>query len=241
MPIPAISAAVVDMVIGFLLPLLLPGAGGNVQAATAVVLELLAGHQPQTARELRLAGEAVAYSLKGLAMLGKASEPGISTEVMDSSLKWACTLARSGHQAQRRLDELQRIGRPAARRQDPAAEPGPGPKSPAAAELIAAGPAPSAAAPGPEPASSDVAQPGVIQPEVTQADTIQAEAAFAKAEKLLVLMKAHHKGAPPPHSQAAQQIAAQHRAVEAARLVLAQARRRSAERRTVPVSALAAA
>ena len=159
MSIPAsISAAVVDTIIAFLLPLLLPGAGGDIQAANAVALELLADHQPQTGRELRLAGEAIAFSLKGLAMLGKSAEPASSVEGLNSSLKWACSLARSGHQAQRRLDELQRLRRPAARRREPVAEPDPGPEAPAAAEPVTARDALSAASPAPEPSSQpDVA------------------------------------------------------------------------------------
>jgi outer membrane protein TolC len=62
-----------------------------------------------------------------------------------------------------------------------------------------------------------------LEPETP--DIATAEAKLASATKLLNLMKAHHKGAPPPHSSAAQQIQAQQRVVETARLKLEQARR----------------
>jgi len=42
-------------------------------------------------------------------------------------------------------------------------------------------------------------------------------------------MKAHHKGAPPPYSKAAQDIRTQQRVVDSTRMALAQARRCEAE------------
>ncbi|MBS0641652.1 MAG: hypothetical protein JSS43_17455, partial [Proteobacteria bacterium] len=52
------------------------------------------------------------------------------------------------------------------------------------------------------------------------------EAAHAAARVRLEQMKASYKGAPPPHSKAAQDIQRQQRVVDAARLKLAQARQR---------------
>lgn len=198
-----LPTATLNFLIGFLLPLILPRNGGDVEAARALALELLEDHRPRTARELRLAAEAVAFGLKGLTMLAESAEPNVSAEKLESSMKWACGLSRSGHLAQRRLDDLQRP-----RKTPPQQE-----ETPA---TTAQQSAPSEAAP-------PSAGPATAQ------TTAQAEAALKSAEKLLALMKAHHKGAPPPHSHAAQQIQAQQRAVDTARMKLQQARKRDSE------------
>ena len=70
---------------------------------------------------------------------------------------------------------------------------------------------------------------------VASAEPIPEQAAYSSAVKLLELMKAHHKGAPPPHSQAAQQIQAQQRIVGTARLKLEQARQRAAKAELSPL------
>jgi len=124
-------------------------------------------------------------------------------------MKWACTLSRSGHLAQRRLDELQRPRKTA--RQPEAIPEATAPRT----EL------PEIVSPRADPAPSE--------------PVAQAEAALRSAEKLLVLMRAHHKGAPPPHSPAAQQIQAQQRAVETARLKLQQARQAAGPAQAEPL------
>ena len=68
-------------------------------------------------------------------------------------------------------------------------------------------------------------EPAQINDEPTVPGTDSEEKAYNSAVKLLSLMKAHHKGAPPPHSQAAQQIQAQQRVVDTARMKLEQTRR----------------
>ncbi len=202
-----LPAAALDFVIAFLLPLILPRNGGDAQAARTLALQMLEDHHPQTVRELRLAGEAVAFSLKSLTMLAESAEPNIAAEKLESSMKWACGLSRSGHLAQRRLDELQRLRKTGGR---PAEIPKP---TPLRTMIPEAGP--DTAPPPTEPAAPQ--------------NVAQVEAALRSAEKLLALMKVHHKGAPPPHSQAAQQIQAQQRLVDTARMKLQQARRREAE------------
>ena len=211
----SIPQAAINLVLSFLLPLILPSTGGDTQAARDLALCMLAEHTPQTARELRLAAETIGYSLRGLTLLANSAEPGIAADKHDTALKWACSLSRSGHQAQRRLDQLQR---PATR---------PAPRRTTGAPQDIAPPQETAAPPPPQTAPD---QPPTVA---------QAEAALQSAEKLLSLMKAHHKGAPPPHSPVAQQIQAQQRLVDTARLKLQHARRQPPVPATQPLQAAA--
>ena len=110
------------------------------------------------------------------------SEPGITPEKLDSSLKWACSLSRSSHQAQRRLTELQRSA------------------------LIATA----------EPANPNAPKPFPHYPQpshlphnpktTTQPPTSPKPRPRWHPLPTPELMMSHHKGAPPPHSSAAQQI-----------------------------------
>jgi hypothetical protein len=213
--------ALLEMFVSFLLPLLLPAAGGDPAAARAAVLELLAEYDPRTARELDLAAEAIANSVKSLTMLAQSAEPGLSQKALSDTLRWATSLSREGHRAQRRLDQMQRARRAAARAELAALTESASLVEPDALLETVAVPA---VADLPEVAADD-ALTGAAQ---TETETAQAETALARAEKLLALMKAHHKGAPAPHSKAAQQIRDQQRVVDAARLTLAQARQRQA-------------
>jgi hypothetical protein len=202
-PFGNLPAAALDVAISFLLPLILPALGQDATAARTLALHMLGEYDPQSVRELRLAAEAIGFSLKSLTVLGESAEPDMKPEQRDGALKWACSLNRSSHQAHRRLLELQRAGRTA-----PVPEPA-----------------------LPEPIAEEVASPATApQPEADNAASgiAAAEATLASATKLLNLMKAHYKGAPPPHSSAAQQIQAQQRVVETARLKLQQARRAQA-------------
>ncbi len=148
-------------------------------------------------------------------MLAQSAEPGIRSDKLETSLKWACSLSRSGHQAQRRLNELQRCRARAGRREE--AEPAPEASAPAATP---AQPVPAPTAP-PEPPPSPASTP--------ESDIAQAETRLQSAVKLLNMMKAHHKGAPPPHSAAAQQIQAQQRSVETVAWLKLQQARQAAE------------
>jgi hypothetical protein len=269
-----IPAGAVDLAVALLLPLILPGLGCDTRAAAALVLQLLAEYEPHTARELRLATEAIGFSIKGAATLAESAEAGIAREKREASIKWACSLTRSGHQAQRRLMELQRaprmvdrtvplteIGQTAAISPTESAARAPTPAAAGAkdAGLPAAGNAaqgmnaalpkrPNASLPNVALANAassdathlDTAQPAQVipttrvaetstQPDPAPADVAQAEATYNVAVDLLNLMKARHKGAPPGHSQAAQQIQAQQRIADVARMKLRDARRRQAQ------------
>ncbi len=251
---PDLPSSAIETVIAFLLPLILPTLNNQTPAATALALHMLGDYNPQSTRELRLAAEAIGYSLKGLTVLAESAEPGITAEKRDADIKWACSLTRSGHQSERRLAEAQRAAQatlpgqpgqttatnpaqvtPTNPAQATSTNPADAASNPAqatatkAAQAISTKPAALATLP-PQPAAHAPASPEPpAQPlpdETAPGDVPTAEAALAKATKLLNLMQAHHKGAPPPHSSAAQQIQAQQRVVETARLKLEQARRR---------------
>jgi hypothetical protein len=79
-----------------------------------------------------------------------------------------------------------------------------------------------AAKPGPETEADRPAGP--VAASATELD--EARATYADAAARLAVMQSRYKGAPPPHSQAAQQIQAQLRVVNAARLRAEQVRQR---------------
>ena len=74
-------------------------------------------------------------------------------------------------------------------------------------------------------------------PEPAVSAVAQAEAHYAVALQHLSLMKARWKGAPQPHTKAGQDIQRQQRLVDAARMALAQTRRRHAEAAADPALA----
>src|SRR3954447_18241320 len=239
---PRISPVIVNTFLDLLIPLFLIAAGGDADTARAAALELLADFNPRSPRELDLATQTIGNGIRSLTMLGKSAAPGLSLADINDALKSAISLGRAGHQTQRRLDELQRLRRAAARRlqqeEDAPAELAP----PPVADITRSAPAdgPNEPADGAETAAcpaayatdipdATAAEPLLLTPEQGAASVATAEQTLAKAEKLLVLMRQHVKGGTPPHSQAAQQLRDQHRLVNAARLPLAQARRRAQE------------
>lgn len=258
-PFEHVPAAVVTMVVGFILPGMLAATGGDAEAAAAIALGLLADYEPQTARELSLAGESIAYSLKALRMLADAEAPGIAPEEAETALKWASTLHRASHVAQRRLADLQRMRlsasaqdseprrctlRPAEQVTDTLRTEPVAPSAGAAgagavfasADTLADAPAtqsadalPVSPVGAPLEMAEQAADAPRSLPAVTPSDLDAAQAAFATAEARLNLMKARYKGAPPPHSQAAQQVRAQERVVETARMKVKQASGRQVE------------
>ena len=206
-----LSRAAIEMVVSLLLPLIVPTLEGDADAATSLALEMLAEYRPMTVRELRLAGEIIGFSLNSLHALAQAADRDVAAEKLSVPRRWACSLSRSGHQAQRKFDEMQRQ-----RHEGVPEQPAPD------AEAFVADAEPAAA---PRPALEAVPPPLSAEP---LSDMSPEEAAYASAAKLLRLMQAQYKGAPPPHSQAAQQIQAQQRAVDTARLKLEHARQRQA-------------
>src|SRR5690242_3298844 len=210
MSLPAtVPPAIIDVVVGFLLPLILGTCGGDEAAARAAALRLLAEPQPRTGNELLLAGAAIAFRLRGLARLVQSAEPDLSPDAAAIAEKSACGLLRTGDQAQRRLDEALRAAprgadaaAPVADATPPLPEPSATTGTAAAPDGAASGaetPAQAGAADGAEPAPP--AEPAMA---ITGSLVAQLEEKLRSAEKLLNMMKAYHKGAPPPHGKAAQ-------------------------------------
>lgn len=211
--------AAIDFVIGLLLPILLPALAGDTETARAIAVRTVAEYEPRSMRELHLAGEAAGFSLKTLVLLAQSSDPAVPAERQEALMKLATALSRSGQSAQRKLELLRR-----ARRTASAEEPAPeATLSPVEMRVDAADDM--------EIAASDVQPPeqsaGAPAGPAPSPDLAQAEPAYHAAAAQLTLMRARFKGAPPPHSQSAQQIKAQQRIVDMARLKLEQARRRS--------------
>ena len=280
---PDLPAGALALSVASLVPLILPIVSGDSAAALNMSLEWLSEYNPRSARELSLAGEAIGFGVRGLAMLARSAAPGAEDAAVEHALKWASSLSRSADRASRRLDDLQhpRLTR---RRGAPPAEQAAAPlaASPEAAtpdtgepchdpstpqqwcEAVVSDPAeepdvawagtpgsdaapPSATIPDGTQADADAmtAPPGEVDaappdpgPDAVGLDVAEAEGLLRTGEKL-VLMKARHKGAPPAHTKAAQQIRAQERAVAFARVKLQQALARRAGR--TPQQAVATA
>jgi hypothetical protein len=257
----SIAAEAVDFILALLLPLIIPTVA-DPDRARATALRMLNAHSPQDERELQLAAEAVAFSIRTMAVLAEAARPDTLPERRDATQRLGNSLSRSGLAVQRCLGTLLRERRNASRVPPPfavaplpadpfaglpvtaqaAESPAPPPSfvvprlpaelPPAPADFAASAVAvptppllPAEPAPAADAASQDTtgAAPPAQPPAVAQA-----EAALRRAQKLLDLMLAHHKGAPPPHTKAAQDIRQQRHVVDAARMALAQARRREA-------------
>ncbi|HVZ10743.1 hypothetical protein [Rhodopila sp.] len=254
---------VVDITIAFLLPLILPAAGGDRVAAEAGVRALLAGYQPADVHELNLAAQVVGHYLKSLGLLGESAAQMASPRQAETAIRLACSTAKIAEKAETMLERRQALRRaeqradgsatgpaetvagmsasqeaaadgmvlPKAERLGPAAA---GPSMPATGEVAGATETETEAAT----AAPDAAATAPGDGPAAEADPVaEAEAKFRSATRLLHLMKAHHKGAPPPHSQAAQQIKAQERVVNMARLSLEQARRGQAAAETAMMGA----
>jgi hypothetical protein len=206
----------VALVVAVLTRLIVRAMGGTAESGQTLATLMLAEYQPETVRELRLAGEAIGLSLDSLAAFSASAEPGITADQLAAARRWNCSLSRAGSAAHRRLDELQRARR-AGQPEAPDNE------------------APDTAAPDTEANLRDAAprrQAPLAAPAVAaqaEPDLAQAEASVASAATRLHAMKSRFKGAPPPHSQAAQQIRAQERVVATARLKLEQVRARHAK------------
>ena len=242
---PTLPQAAIDLVVAVLVRLLLPALAGDTDAAKSLAVAMLAEYQPRTIRELGIAGEIISLGLDSLNALAEAAQPGLPAERVVVCRRWACSLSRTGHQAQRRLDALQRA-RQRGTDTDGVAPPqamlpitvsDPAPREAAAPPAVAAQSiaAQSQAAPtGPAqtaPAQTLPAQTTKppVEPVTSHAESAlsQAECGYVDALTQLNLMKARYKGAPPPHSQAAQQIQSQRRIVDTARMKLDLLRKKS--------------
>ena len=83
---------VVEFVVAMLLPLILPNCT-DPAAARALALRLLAAHNPGDERDLQLAGEAVAFSIRTMAALGESADPDSPPERRDAASRRATSLS----------------------------------------------------------------------------------------------------------------------------------------------------
>jgi hypothetical protein len=71
-----ISRVVVNVVLDVLYPLLVTAAGGSHEAARQAAMDMLSDYHPNSAEELSLAGEIIAFRLNALGALRDTSVPG---------------------------------------------------------------------------------------------------------------------------------------------------------------------
>ena len=171
MPLPThIPRTAIALVLDLLFPLLLTAAGGSQKDAYQAAIDLLADYQPDTAEELGLAAEVIAFRLSALRAARAAAAPDTAESATLTLLKTANALRRSEAAAQRKLDALQRPRRAAAKKAAarPPATVRPEAPPPAAAEAPLPAPIPAALArpvaaePAPQPGS--VPQPSTRPP-----------------------------------------------------------------------------
>lgn len=191
--------AAIDPVVAVLLPLILPALRNDKDAASSLIRAVLVEYQPRTIQELQRAGEIIGLRLNTLNALAEAGQQAEFPERVAAARRAACSLSRATMQAERRYEALPR-------------EPLPEAGDPAAISL-----AETSSPPEPQPVQTE-------PPPVEASPAAVAEAGYNIAVHRLNLLKAHYKGAPPPHSKAAQDIQAQQRLVNMARIKLQQAR-----------------
>jgi hypothetical protein len=161
-----ISRVVVNVVLDVLFPLLLIAAGGSHEAARQAAMDMLAEYHPNSAEELGLAGEIIAFRLNALGALRDSSVPGAPLAAMLALLKIAATLRRNETAAQRKLDALQRARRIVAKNADTKLQAAASSSKPLAptASAAALSPAPPSAAPAETPSAHAVATKAQAQP-----------------------------------------------------------------------------
>src|SRR3954447_22368564 len=90
-----ISRVAINAILDLLFPLLLTAAGGSQEAAYQAALGLLAEYHPNSAEELGLSAEIIAFRYKALGCVHASLRPGISPGEMRDLGKMATALRRS--------------------------------------------------------------------------------------------------------------------------------------------------
>ena len=181
-----VTPAILDKVIGLLMPFFLDGVGGDPQAARHAVSRLLADYDCETEEELRLAAEIIGFGFGALDALGKSMAPGLSLNAILRLRGSANTQHRSANQCQRTLDQLR--GRRRIARAEPRAKVRPLPlNEPATPEMLIASDGPGAPRP-PDPATTPAASPSrqqrrAAQRKAEKAQRRQAELARREARR----------------------------------------------------------
>jgi hypothetical protein len=86
--------------------LLLPGAGGDMEAARQAAAVTLSAYDPRTEAELRLAARIVSFSLQALEALAQAADPEMPLARVLRLRTGAVSLSREAEKAERRLEKL---------------------------------------------------------------------------------------------------------------------------------------
>jgi hypothetical protein len=105
------SRTAIETFLDMLVPLLLKGAGNDMNAAREEALAMIGDYRPQTREELRLVSEILCFGLQALGALRQATLPGTAPAMMLELLKVGNVLRRNEATAQRKLDALRRPAR----------------------------------------------------------------------------------------------------------------------------------
>jgi hypothetical protein len=107
-PVCAIPANVIETVLAFIVPFIMPITNHNMQPAREAAWHMLGDYHVRTSEEFRLAGEIISFSLQALTALANAAEPGLSFQKLCRYRAAAVSLKRAGTQAQRQFDALRK-------------------------------------------------------------------------------------------------------------------------------------
>lgn len=103
-----ITPAILDKVIGLLVPLLIDSAGGDLPTARHAATSLLADYEPQTEEELRLAAEIIGFGFGALDALSQSMAPDLTLNAILRLRGSANAQHRCANQCQRTLDKLRK-------------------------------------------------------------------------------------------------------------------------------------
>ena len=118
-----IAPAILEKIIGLLVPLFLTETGGDLLAAQHAARCLLADYDVETEEELRLAAEIIGFGFGALEFLSQSMAPGLTMNAVLRLRGSANAQHRSANQCQRTLDKLRkdrRIAKAEARNSRPA-------------------------------------------------------------------------------------------------------------------------
>jgi hypothetical protein len=112
-----LPTAVLETIVGRLAPLFLTGAAGEATAARHAAAQMLVAYHPETEDELGLAAEIISFSLHALEALSQAATLDMPLTKILRLRGSAVSLSRESHEAERRLDQLQKARRAGAQAQ----------------------------------------------------------------------------------------------------------------------------
>jgi hypothetical protein len=101
-----ITPVIIDAMISLLVPLFVPGRGGDLVAARQIAARLLANYNAETEEELRLAAEIIGFAFTALDALARSMAPDLTLNQVIRLRGLANSQHRSANQCQRTLDKL---------------------------------------------------------------------------------------------------------------------------------------